>query len=500
VADGNEVAIGTAFSYGVFDLVDHCKRLELNIHMPYSRVFGDPTEWDFTVNIDEATVYRNFAQTRHLAALSKCFGPPESPFSASDAAPITYNIDVKAVQTTLVFPANELNLCSLSAEKTEKWFDRFLPAHYISPSQQREKVRRGLTPSSYERKWGCTHVCLDAELVAVQTKLVYAAYMSDVYCTHYKATFGPDPDRFRDGDGGGGGGGCSSRASGLDGGSYHGNPRDENSFADTHNRRRRAETATGRICVLLPEWHTAQFNAFQMLQQALMFGSLEVDVSTRFHDPRLHDYAAREDSLVADVQFHDVEGTLHGALVKFLHIWFRCQFGDLTSVRTGRLGGDKTSPIGQVVHELTMPAGPFPRWSMGINIELSNVHLGLPTVLHGSSDQLRPQTAGRERGGVGSFGPHGGVHDRSESTIPEHSTAFSGATKQSLPTVRGARIHLNIPHFKFALVQDTTKSHMHGTIDEVLLTGRTNVSGWQREDICPPVPRPPARGGDGLAQ
>ena len=34
-------------------------------------------------------------------------------------------------------------------------------------------------------------------------------------------------------------------------------------------------------------------------------------------------------------------------------------------------------------------AGPFPKWSMGMNLELFNTRLGLPTVLHGSSDKRK---------------------------------------------------------------------------------------------------------------
>ena len=80
-------------------------------------MFGDPTEWDVKILVHEATVFRNYAQTKHLAALSKCFAQPASPYSASDAAPVTYNLDVKMVRSKLVFAANDLNICTVSARK-----------------------------------------------------------------------------------------------------------------------------------------------------------------------------------------------------------------------------------------------------------------------------------------------------------------------------------------------------------------------------------------------
>ena len=198
----DDVAVATAFTFGVVNVLESCQKLSVNLHMPVSRVFGKGVEWKCFVGIDNGVCHRNANQTALFQAFGKCLGQKPNQFSESDFTPIVYAIVAELRSTPVYFGANQHNLCILAAATCAEWFAGFGVNHRIKKrskektereheelmkkaKQKREKAKAQMAAAAY--------VSLQGPLITIKANVGYTAYIAPFNVGSYTIDIGYTP-------------------------------------------------------------------------------------------------------------------------------------------------------------------------------------------------------------------------------------------------------------------------------------------------------------------
>lgn len=194
-----DVSVATAFTFGVVDVIDRCRKMTVHLHMPAARVFGEAVEWKCFVGIDDGIVHRNANQTTLLQAFGKCLGQKPSKFSESDFSPISYAIVAELRNTPVYFGANQHNLYIPAAETCKDWFAGFDVSHSkkkkdkSGTQNERWKQAKIKRDKANDRMAAAAHVSIQGPLITVKANIDYTAYISPLNVASYAIDVGYVP-------------------------------------------------------------------------------------------------------------------------------------------------------------------------------------------------------------------------------------------------------------------------------------------------------------------